>query len=78
MGKKLTGFSNAEEAAAELTEVMPFLLETKLVDRGGIYSKANLWQKHVITDQRLVTGQNPASAEGVGEQVAKLVAGLNS
>lgn len=77
-GKNLTGFSNAEEAAAELTDVMPFLLETKLVDRGGIYSKANLWQKHVVTDQRLVTGQNPASAEGVGEQVAKLVVGLNS
>jgi putative intracellular protease/amidase len=74
-GKRLTGFSNAEESAAELTDIMPFLLETKLVDHGGIYSKASLWQKHVITDQRLVTGQNPASAEGVGEQVAELVLG---
>jgi putative intracellular protease/amidase len=71
--KKLTGFSNAEEEAAELTNVMPFLLESALRERGGIYTNAPLWQAHVITDERLVTGQNPASAEGVGEEVAKLV-----
>ncbi|MGZ3773329.1 MAG: type 1 glutamine amidotransferase domain-containing protein [Pseudobdellovibrionaceae bacterium] len=72
-GKKLTGFSNAEEAAANLTDVMPFLLESELINRGGVYSKANLWQKYVVTDGRLVTGQNPASAEGVGEAVAKII-----
>lgn len=73
-GKKLTGFSNAEEDAAGLTDVMPFLLESKLVERGAHYSKADLWKEHVIVDQRLVTGQNPASAEGVGAQVARLIA----
>ncbi len=72
-GKKLTGFSNAEEEAAKLTNVMPFLLESKLVERGGVYSKASLWQEHVVNDQRLVTGQNPASAKEVGKQVALLV-----
>lgn len=77
-GKQVAGFSNAEEAAAGLTHLMPFLLESKLVDRGAIYSKADLWQKHVITDERLVTGQNPASSEGVGAQVAKLVLGINN
>jgi putative intracellular protease/amidase len=77
-GKRLTGFSNAEEEAAGLTKVMPFLLESELVDRGGVYSKADLWQKHIVTDGRLVTGQNPASAEGVGEQIAVLVSKLNA
>ncbi len=72
-GKHLTGFSNAEEDAAELTDVMPFLLESKLIERGGIYSKASLWQEHVVNDQRLVTGQNPASAKEVGKQVAMIV-----
>ena len=72
-GKRVTGFSNAEEEAAELTEVMPFLLETALVDRGARYERAALWQEHVVTDGRLVTGQNPASAVGVGRAVAELV-----
>lgn len=61
-GKKVAAFSNDEEEAAGLTKVMPFLLESKLKDRGAKYSKAPLWQKHVVTDGRLVTGQNPASA----------------
>lgn len=72
-GKSLTGFSNAEEAAAELTKVMPFLLEDELKKRGAKYFAKPLWQGHVITDGRLVTGQNPASAAGVGEAVAKLL-----
>ncbi|MEK6773604.1 MAG: type 1 glutamine amidotransferase domain-containing protein [Bdellovibrionota bacterium] len=72
-GKHLTGFSNAEEEAAELTDIMPFLLESKLIEQGGIYSKASLWQEHVVNDQRLVTGQNPASAKEVGKQIAKFV-----
>jgi putative intracellular protease/amidase len=72
-GKNVAGFSNAEESAAGLTAVMPFLLESKLVERGGKYSKSGLWQPHVVTDGRLVTGQNPASATGVGEAVAGLL-----
>lgn len=74
-GKQVAAFSNAEEAAAGLTAVVPFLLETELAARGAQYSKAPLWQKHVVVDQRLVTGQNPASASGVGEAMAALLAG---
>lgn len=75
-GKRVTGFSNDEEEAAELTDVVPFLLETLLVEHGGRYEKAGgLWKEHVVTDGRLVTGQNPASAGGVGREVARLLAG---
>lgn len=72
-GKELTAFSNAEEEEAKLTHVMPFLLEEGLKDRGGHYSKAPLWQAHVIISERLVTGQNPASARGVAEQTLRLL-----
>lgn len=74
-GKRVTGFSNDEEEAAELTRVVPFLLESMLVERGGRYEKADgLWREHVATDGLLVTGQNPASAGGVGREVARLLA----
>lgn len=73
-GKNVAAFSNAEEAAAGLTDVMPFLLESRLVERGARYTKASLWQSHVVVDNRVVTGQNPASASGVGNAVAKLLA----
>lgn len=72
-GKRVTGFSNDEEDAAELTSVMPFLLEDALVERGGLYEKAGLWQEKVVTDGRVVTGQNPASAAAVGRAIAALV-----
>lgn len=77
-GKAVAAFSNAEEEAAGLTKVMPFLLESKLIERGAKYSKAPLWEKHVITNDRLVTGQNPASAEGVGEAVVSLLEKLKA
>lgn len=73
-GKRVTGFSNAEEAAVELSDVVPFLLETALIERGGRYEKADLWQEKVVADGRLVTGQNPASAAAVGRAVAELLA----
>ncbi|OQW51899.1 MAG: hypothetical protein A4S09_09535 [Proteobacteria bacterium SG_bin7] len=72
-GKKVTGFSNAEEEAAQLTKVMPFLLETALVDRKAIYEKSPLWKEKVVVDGRLITGQNPASAAGVGAAVVKIL-----
>lgn len=63
-GKSVTGFSNSEEAAAGLTEVVPFLVEDMLVGEGGRYSKATAdWQPHVVRDGLLITGQNPASSE---------------
>ena len=62
-GKKVTGFTNTEEAAAGLTEVVPFLVEDMLKERGGEFSKAADWQPHVMVDGLLITGQNPASSE---------------
>ena len=72
-GKKVTGFTNAEEDAVKLTKVMPFLLETQLKENGGIFSNADLWKEHVVVDQRIVTGQNPASAKNVGSSMVKLL-----
>ncbi|MCM2550838.1 type 1 glutamine amidotransferase domain-containing protein [Burkholderia glumae] len=61
-GKQVTGFSNAEEAAVGLTQVVPFLVEDELKAKGGLYSKTDDWAPHVVTDGLLVTGQNPASS----------------
>lgn len=72
-GKKVTGFTNSEEEAVKLTEVVPFLVEDKLQELGGIYSKAGDWQPHVVRDGLLVTGQNPASSEGAAKELLKLL-----
>ncbi len=61
-GRKVTGFTNTEEAAVQLTKVVPFLVEDMLVKNGGIYSKGGDWQPYVVTDGKLITGQNPASS----------------
>ena len=61
-GKRVTGFTNTEEAAVGLTKVVPFLVEDMLKSAGGNYSKGADWQSHVVTDGLLVTGQNPASS----------------
>lgn len=70
-GKKVNAFTNEEEVAVKLEKVVPFALETKLIERGAKFEKSGLWQPHVTVDQRLVTGQNPQSAKGVGEAVLK-------
>jgi putative intracellular protease/amidase len=75
-GKKVSGFTNEEEKAVKLENVVPFLLEDQLKERGGIYEKSGPWQEHVVTDQRLVTGQNPQSAKAVGEGVKKALENL--
>lgn len=62
-GKKVTGFTNSEEEAVGLTKIVPFLVEDMLKERGGKYSKAEDWHSHVVTDDLLITGQNPASSE---------------
>jgi putative intracellular protease/amidase len=72
-GKKVNAFTNEEEVAVGLEKVVPFMLETKLVERGAIFEKSGLWQPHVTIDQRLITGQNPASAKGVGEALLKAI-----
>ncbi|MFT5152974.1 MAG: putative intracellular protease/amidase [Planctomycetota bacterium] len=66
-GKRVTGFSNSEEAAVELTDVVPFLVEDRLKELGGNYEKADDWNPHVVVDGLLITGQNPASSEGVAD-----------
>ncbi|NML85672.1 type 1 glutamine amidotransferase domain-containing protein [Polaromonas sp.] len=61
-GRKVTGFTNTEEAAVQLTDIVPFLVEDELVNKGGQYSKGADWQPYVVVDGKLITGQNPASS----------------
>lgn len=68
-GKRVAAFTNEEEAAAELTKVVPFLLETKLAALGATIDKGPMWKSKVVTDGQLVTGQNPASSKAVAEAV---------
>lgn len=72
-GKKVAGFTNTEEAAVGLTEVVPYLVEDMLKQNGAIYSKADNFQSHVMTDGNLVTGQNPMSSKGVAAAVVNLL-----
>ena len=66
-GKSVTGFSNSEEAAVELTDIVPFLLEDELLALGANYSKSSDWHPYIITDGNLITGQNPASSQEVAQ-----------
>lgn len=68
-GKKVTGFTNTEEEAVNLTEVVPFLVEDMLKENGGIYSKAGDWEVYVLEDGNLITGQNPASSGLVADKL---------
>lgn len=70
-GKKVTGFANTEEAAAGLSEIVPFLVEDMLTEKGGHYSKAEDWKPNVVVDGLLITGQNPASSEPAAEALLK-------
>lgn len=72
-GRRVTGFTNSEEAAVGLSEVVPFLVQDMLEQQGGLYSKAGDWQPHVLTDGLLVTGQNPASSEDAAKAVLALL-----
>ncbi len=64
-GKSITGFSNSEEDAVQLTDTVPFLLEDELKSKGAIYTKADDWHPHAIIEGNLITGQNPQSSEQV-------------
>lgn len=75
-GKKVTGFSNTEEKAVGKDHLVPFLLEDKLKELGGLYEKAEAdWAVHVVRDGLLITGQNPGSSAALG---AKIVEALSS
>lgn len=68
-GKKVNSFTDEEEKDAGAEDVVPFMLESKIRERGGIFEKSGIQEAHVVTDGRLVMGQNPASATGVGEAI---------
>jgi putative intracellular protease/amidase len=70
-GKNVTGFTNTEEDAVQLTAIVPFLVEDMLKDNGGLYSRKDDWQPHAVEDGLLITGQNPASSELVAELLLK-------
>ncbi|MGZ8201378.1 MAG: type 1 glutamine amidotransferase domain-containing protein [Methylosarcina sp.] len=70
-GKRVTGFANSEEAAVQLTDVVPFLVEDELVRLGGLYTKGEDWQPHTESDAHLITGQNPASSEAAAKLLLK-------
>ncbi|HSZ16226.1 MAG TPA: type 1 glutamine amidotransferase domain-containing protein [Terracidiphilus sp.] len=73
-GKRVTGFTNGEEEAVQLTHVVPFLVEDELKRVGGLYEKAPDWQSFAITDGRLITGQNPASSTAAAKALLDLLA----
>ncbi|WP_027132910.1 type 1 glutamine amidotransferase domain-containing protein [Geminicoccus roseus] len=71
-GRKVTGFTNGEEAAVGLEKVVPFLLEDRLQERGGVFRKKGDFEPHVEVDGQLVTGQNPASSEPAARALLEL------
>jgi putative intracellular protease/amidase len=72
-GKRVTGFTNGEEAAVQLTRVVPFLVEDELKRVGGRYEKAADWQSFAIADGRLITGQNPASSTAAAQALLRVL-----
>jgi putative intracellular protease/amidase len=74
-GRAVTGFTNTEEAAVGLTNVVPFLLEDELKRLGGRYSRGPDWQVNVAVDENLITGQNPASSAATAEAVVEALRG---
>lgn len=72
-GKRVTGFANSEEEAVGLTHVVPFLVEDELKRLGAIYSQVPNWQPYAVVDDRLVTGQNPASSTAGAQALLKVM-----
>ena len=73
-GRKVAAFTNDEEVAAQKDQVIPFFLADQLQERGAIHVAADVFEEMVVVDERLVTGQNPASAAGVAKEMEKLLA----
>jgi putative intracellular protease/amidase len=72
-GKRVTGFTNTEEEAVQLTKVVPFLVEDELVAKGGNYSKGDDWASYTVQDGLLITGQNPASSGPAADVLLKFL-----
>jgi putative intracellular protease/amidase len=77
-GKRVTGFTNSEEEAVQLTKVVPFLVEDELKRLGGLFEKVDDWQSFSIVDGRLVTGQNPASSTAGARDLLKVLDQLHA
>jgi putative intracellular protease/amidase len=73
-GKRVTGFTNGEEEAVHLINVVPFLVEDELKRVGARYEKAPDWESFAIVDGRIVTGQNPASSTAAAQALVALIA----
>lgn len=73
-GRRVTGFTNTEEDAAGLTDIVPFLVEDMLKANGGLYEKGADWADFVLRDGKLVTGQNPASSARAAKEILALLA----
>jgi putative intracellular protease/amidase len=73
-GKRVTGFSNTEEEAVQLTKIVPFLVEDELKRLGGLYEKGSDWNIHTVVEDNLITGQNPASSHAAALALIELVA----
>ncbi|MCH5048934.1 type 1 glutamine amidotransferase domain-containing protein [Pectobacterium aquaticum] len=73
-GRKVTGFTNGEEEAVQLTDVVPFLIEDEFKKLGGLYEKGPDWAPYLVEDGKLITGQNPASSEVVAKAILKQLA----
>ncbi|MCG7200640.1 type 1 glutamine amidotransferase domain-containing protein [Marinobacter pelagius] len=70
-GRKVTAFTNTEEDAVQLTNIVPFLVEDMLKDNAGEYTRGDDWAPHIVVDGKLITGQNPASSEGAAKAVVQ-------
>ncbi len=72
-GRRVTGFTNTEEDAVGLTDIVPFLVEDMLKANGGTYEKGADWASFVLRDGKLVTGQNPASSAAAAQEILALL-----
>lgn len=68
-GRKINSFTNEEEKFLNTDSIVPFMLETELKKRGCLFEKSGLWESHITIDHRIITGQNPQSALGVGKAI---------
>lgn len=74
-GKQVTGFTNTEEAAVELTDIVPFLVEDELKSSGGVFTRTDDWGSYVVVDGLLITGQNPGSSDAAAVALLRKLAG---
>ncbi|NRF24148.1 type 1 glutamine amidotransferase domain-containing protein [Vibrio coralliilyticus] len=72
--KSVTGFTREEEIDFGTINDIPFLLEESLARSAARFSKVQPWQEFVIVDERVITGQNPTSANGVGQKLVEILA----